>query len=343
MQECDISAAVLEIHSGVAKCGAQELTSTTDPIRVFGDSSTAGVTIVDSAISLEFSSLVIDAPIALSATHSDVTILLSGPSSLRSTSPGRGGADCNSLSNLTFLALPGGSLNSTGAVGIGVPQGGECGRILVHNGTYNAAGTSGAAIGTGAPDPSVALGELIIRDGEFRATNGPSCAPIGTASVGANQKAFLDRLIIENGTFPWLPGGSAAGIGTGSAIGTGANNTVGTIIIEDGNFLWVTGGPGAAIGTGRAQGGGYASVGRIRIGGGRFQGTSYCAGAVKSDHPRLRNHRHRSSGNHAIGSAPGRRARTLRRVIHPPDEFLPFGRTATAVLAIPATDSHSAE
>jgi hypothetical protein len=118
---------------------------------------------------------------------------------------------CGDFSNLTFSALPGGSLSASADSAIGTSSSGACDRLSITNGTFDLTGQGGAAIGTGNFASSASLRALVIADGGFTLTKGAG-AGIGTGAVsGALSTNSLGLLLIENGTFAasgtWTWGG----------------------------------------------------------------------------------------------------------------------------------------
>jgi hypothetical protein len=345
---CEINQTTLSITSNLLTCNGESLQlSPGAQVTVSGSTDENSISITNSNVWLVLSSVTIQAPSPFLVLGSNLTIVEAGLNFFNATNSGSCGVGCGQLSSITFVSFSqSDSLISQGAYrgcGIGSGQNQNCQTLHIINGTYRAtAGTQGGAgVGTGYSASS--LTNLIVDDGTVQAT-GQLASGIGSGyATGGNST--VGSITISNGNIT-ATGNSGGGIGTGyassadssvgtislhngtftckgtSGIGTGSTYSAGRSTLVDlsiynGTFTVTSSAYGAGIGSGHASTRCIASVERISIHNGTFNGdrVRLCVERLWSFYCRTDLHFQR--GLHAFGHA-GSRARIRPRVVSGP-------------------------
>jgi hypothetical protein len=275
MTICNVARGPVDVTDGLLRCN-----ETVAPlpahsrIVIFGHTTDYGVTVTNSTVSLELSSVNITSDEPFLSIGSSVDILFSGTSELISSSANATAVDCSSLSNLTFSGTPGGLLIVAGgssSTGIGAGNGSSCGSLTFLNGSYLVTGSSG--IGAG-PGPS-SVASIAILGGHVTAT-GTLGAAIGSGRSDSSGNSTVGALLIGSAVVTAANSLVGAAIGAGSCV-SGASS-VGALSVVAGTVT-ANASLGAAVGSGFAQNG-SSDVEELTISGGNIVAASHSGAAV---------------------------------------------------------------
>lgn len=218
--------------------------------------SLSGATITNSVECLGTATIVLVKETVNTITNYGSTALIASPAEKTLTIKGEGQLNAN-----------GGGDNA----GIGSPNGGTCGNIVIEGGIINASTNYGAAIGAG--DGGGECGDITISGGTVTATKNNACgAAIGSGDSYGGGSA-CGNITITGGTVTAIGGISGPGIGAGG-LEANYNSTCKNITITGGTVTATGGQNAAGIGTG--YGSGYtskSSCGNITISGGTVVAT----------------------------------------------------------------------
>jgi hypothetical protein len=290
----------ISISNNFLSCGSQSLQiGINGRVMITGSTTTNSISITDSNIILQLSSVIIESSSPFLSLHSNTTFIQSGSSRFVASGSSASGIGCTELSSLIFLALSGDSLLTAlgGLSGCGIGPGLNrlCTSIHFLNGTYIARagyeGGTGIGSGRGALNGTSSVGSVSIQNGNFTAT-GYYSSGIGSAIGESNSNSSVGHISIQNGTFHAV-GVYGAGIGAGSGY-SGGKSSVGSISIQNGNFT-ASGNSGAGIGSGYAYVNGNSHVGSISIQNGIFSPT-------QSAHSGIGSGRGESNSNSSVGN-----------------------------------------
>jgi hypothetical protein len=285
---CDLALGPVAVNGPqVTECnGTTQAFAHNSKLLLIGQSTSSGVAITGSSLTVEVSRLSITSPSPFLISQSSVSIILSGSNRLASNAAERAGIECGGSSNISFSTVKGGLLTAIGgsqSPGIGASERGICNSITIESGSYavtggsgigandgstlnfltikgggvNASGSLGAGIGSG--DSSV-VGNITITGGIVNAT-GTRGAGIGAGRANSNS-ASVGSITIAGGTIT-ARGFYSAAIGAGSAFS--GNSTVGSITIINGNIR-AAGSFGAGIGAGQADATRATTIGASQVG-----------------------------------------------------------------------------
>jgi hypothetical protein len=255
-ETCDLTKGSVAVKaSKLASCNGTTVSVTLTKLHLFGKTTSYSVAISGSTVEVHLTDVEISASTPIAVSNSDVTFVLSGANSLKSTSLTHAGLECQDSSAITLRSTLGGSLTAAGgssASGIGTGASGTCDSITIADGAIAASG--GTGIGAGSGSPTVVL--------------------LGGGSSKLNQ------IVIQGGTIRAV-GALGAGIGAGYAYGvekTSASSTVGLIAIGGGNVT-ASSTEGAGIGAGSAyaldKATAASTVTSLAVTGGTVSGTGY--------------------------------------------------------------------
>lgn len=219
--------------------------------------SLSGATITNSVECLGTATIVLVKETVNTITNYGSTALIASPAEKTLTIKGEGQLNAN-----------GGGDNA----GIGSPNGGTCGNIVIEGGIINARTSYGAAIGAG--DGGGVCGDITISGGTVTATKNSACgAAIGSGDSWGGGSA-CGNITITGGTVTAIGGISGPGIGAGG-LEADYNSTCKNITITGGKVTATGGQYAAGIGTGygSATYTSKSSCGNITISGGTVVAT----------------------------------------------------------------------
>ena len=221
--------------------------------------SLSGVTITSSVECLGTATIVLVKETVNTITSNGSTALIAGPAETTLTIKGEGQLNAYGSTDRAGIGSPnkgtcgnivieGGIINASTGYGAAIGAadiGGVCGDITISGGTVTATqnGNYGAAIGSGdSYHGGSACGNITITGGNVTAIGGLSAPGIGAGGLEENYNSTCKNITITGGKVTATGGAYAAGIGTGSGAGYSSKSSCGNITISGGTVVATKGG-----------------------------------------------------------------------------------------------------